>query len=60
DLSLEVSYALRATASFSIDAPIISTHKTILMRNPWRNLCTISAGVTLSQIKINASINGLA
>ena len=35
DLSLEVSYALRATASLSIDAPINTTHKTILMRNPY-------------------------
>ena len=29
DLSLEVSYALRVTASLSIDAPINTTHKTI-------------------------------
>ena len=35
DLSLEVSYALRVTASLSIDAPINTTHKTILMRNPY-------------------------
>ena len=34
DLTVDVNYALRVTASLFIDTPINTTYKTILMRNP--------------------------